>query len=378
MKHTLTLTRRIGVFAWRVTGEVARATPRDWEIAVLKLVRDHETAEAEDVAAELLDGRLPVARRLLHICERNGLIEGQGRAYRLTPAGVEAAESGRVFVPEEGSWTLWASRDPLLPTPILSVAPWSEPSAFDEVVRNGRGGRDGAGADDRHFERLPGWVTSVQGVPLVPTAGNGEAVRIDSFGKEQQAEPADPEAALRVTLRVRPEGVTCELTGRLDGRDVRVDLPPPELAHPAVWQTLLAGEGLDRQWDAVRAALRVGFGDTTERERATHERALTFTKPQLPDLGVLDETSVEGVPVASASIDDANAWARWHLRQSVEAYATAARFSSWQADALAHFPEFSVSLPDRAELARDVWRVDLGTRPEPAYWQLQAAEDWSL
>ena len=57
--------------------------------------------------------------------------------------------------------------------------------------------------------------------------------------------------------------------------------------------------------------------------------------------------------------------------------ATSERFAEWAKEATAPFASYRISVPTRAELARDAW-ARRGERPSPIAWHLTAAEDWSL
>ena len=75
------------------------------------------------------------------------------RVFVPTEAGQQAIDTGEVFVPEDGAWTLWASDDPLLPSPVLRIEPWNEPSAYDEIAGDKR-----ENARERQYVALPEWL----------------------------------------------------------------------------------------------------------------------------------------------------------------------------------------------------------------------------
>ena len=82
MNTPITLQRTVAIEGWRVTGTIAIATRREWEPALLKLAVQHGDLTSDVVAAELLGGRSSVARRLLELCRRLGLLaEQRGAAF---------------------------------------------------------------------------------------------------------------------------------------------------------------------------------------------------------------------------------------------------------------------------------------------------------
>ncbi|MEO0603486.1 MAG: hypothetical protein AAF211_18755, partial [Myxococcota bacterium] len=141
MMHRIYLRRTVAVRCWRVVGRIAKTTKRAELRPVLLRAQEQGETDAGDIAGHLLfesRSRRVVAERLLRIAEVYGLLERNDRRYRLTDQGQEAIATAQVFVPEHGTWTVWASNDPLLATPILRVDPWSEPTAYDEVWGNER------------------------------------------------------------------------------------------------------------------------------------------------------------------------------------------------------------------------------------------------
>lgn len=364
------LQRTIEVGCWRVIGQVAKSSKRPELMPVLLRARERGATDPDDVAGHLLfepRSRLVVAERLLQIAELYGLLEQRDRRYSLTEPGHAALATMQVFVPEQGAWTVWASNDPLLPTPILHVEPWVESTAHDEIRGNGRDT-----ARERPFERLPQWVRDAAGVVAAPLI-SGERRRVDEL--EAEGEVADPETTLRAAWDV--SGARLWVEGTLGGEPVSAALDAPDVGVDAVWDQLLQVEGLWTRWDASANALRVGFAEATPAERESLVCAVTFQRPAIASLGAFDAATVEGIALRAPTAEDAKRWTEWRLRARVRDYATAERFSAWTAEAVAPFSEFDSSPPTRRALAEAAWR-ERTARPTPYAWHLVAAEDWSL
>ena len=136
MSRRIILERPVNVGCWRTVGQVAKAGKRAELLPVLVRAQETGGTNARDLAGHLLfepRSRRVVADRLLHIGAAYGLLDVDSHAFTLTEAGKEAIDTGEVFVPEDGAWTLWASDDPALPSPVLRIEPWNEPTAFDEI-----------------------------------------------------------------------------------------------------------------------------------------------------------------------------------------------------------------------------------------------------
>ena len=377
MSRHVILERSVSVRCWRVVGQIARTRERTELMAALLRASENDGTDARDLAEHLLfdsQSRRVVAERLLHIGVTYGLLEEQGRrVFVPTEAGRQVIDTGEVFVPEDGAWTLWASDDPLLPSPVLRIEPWNEPSAYDEIAGDKR-----ENARERRYEALPEWLREVIRTPVTPTAGNAVAVRIDHL--EEQAEPVKVDGWLRLRWNVGDDRL--QLTGTLERQQegrrwMSTELAPPPAEPERIWRTLLENEDLWKQWDDERQALRVSFDETDDTERETMSRDLEFQSPDLSDYGKFESLTVPGVAITAKSKTHAQSWAKWRLNARIRDYATSRRYADWCAEAAGPFDRCEIELPTRAHLASQ-FRTQTTDRPEARAWHLHAAEDWSL
>ncbi len=370
MNRNIILERPVEVRCWRVVGQVAKAEKRPELMPVLLRIRENGGTGARDVAEHLLfesRSRRVVAERLLDIGVAYKLLEKRGRAFELTEAGETAIDTEKVLVPECGTWTIWASVDPLLPSPILRIEPWKEPTAHDEL-RNKR-----QRTEERRHDALPTWIRNVEGTPIKPAAGRGAVIRVDDL--EDKAEAVDANGFLR--LRWNFGDGRLQLTGILEGKKVATELEAPSTSPDRVWRTLLENGGLLEQWDEKRQVLCVSFDDTNDPEREAMSRVLEFESPYLGFYGKFEPLNVPDVPITAPSEAEAQSWAKWRLRARIRDYATSERYSAWRGEAADPFEQYEIELPTRTELFDEVCN---GTpeRPDPLFWRLAAAEDWRL
>ncbi len=368
----IVLQRRIAVRCWNVLGMVAKASKRPELMPVLVRARERHQTSAEDIAEHLFfeqRSRRVVAERLLRIAASYGLLTQNERWFTLTDAGIAALTSEQVFVPERGSWTIWASNDPLLDYPVLRVDPWSEPTALDDVQRGKN--KDN---DMREFVDVPHTLRQAVGRVAVPPGGGGNLLRIDDLAdKAEEAEPGDD---LKLVWSVGETKMRLE--GPLGGMRLNSVLDAPSIAREDVLQQLLKAEGLWSRWDRTHSALFVGFGETKDRERESLLRDLAIATPTLDALGKFDALTIQDVPLQARTANDAEDWAAWRLQARLKRdYATGERFDAWSKEATEPFATYRISVPSRADLARDAWPRS-GDRPSPIAWHLAAAEDWSL
>lgn len=372
MNRSITLERSVIVRCWRVVGQVAKAEKRTELIPVLLRVRETGGTDARGLAEHLLfesRSRRVVAGRLLHIAHAYGLVEKEERArvFTLTEAGERAIDTDEVFVPEHGAWTIWASEDPLLPSPILRVDTWNEPSAFDEIK-----GKKWESAEERSHEDLPAWLRKVVKRPITPAAG-ATAVCINHL--ENKAEAVETNDTLRLSWNVGDGRL--QLTGTLEGKKVATELEAPPISQDQIWLTFLKEEALIEWWDMDRQKLCIDFDDTDGTEREAMVCDLGFESPHIPDYGEFDPITVREVPITPATEADAQSWAKWRLHTRIQDYATSERYAAWCAEAADPFDQYEIDLPTRTELFDEVCNRTTN-RPAPEFWHLAAAEDWRL
>lgn len=369
MNLDINLERRLSVSCWRVVGQVARSSKREELMPMLLRIGDQGESNAKDIASHLFfepRSRRVVAERLLQIARSYKLLDENHGWFSLTDEGRAAIESEHVFVPEHGTWTVWASDDPLVGPRILRVDPWQEPSAYDEVWGSDR-------YAERSFQSLPEWLAKLVGDVQEPCAGDKRRLRIDAL--EDEGELVSANAELTVAWAVGAGKLS--VGGTLERMDVDMDLDPPARTSGQVWRDLLKSQGLWAYWNSRKEVLLVGFDDTSETERESMTRTLSIARPSLEGLGVFDPIDVHGLRLATESLPDACRWATWRLQSRIQDYATHRRMEEWRRAALEPFAEQSITLPTRAELAHEAWS-GRGVRPSPRTWHLIAAEDWRL
>lgn len=364
----IVLKRRISVRCCNVIGVVAKATKRAELMPVLLRARERNPTTAEDVAEHLFfeqRSRRVVAERLLRIAVNYGLLAQNERWFTLTNEGFRALGDEQVFVPERGSWTIWASDDSLLGYPVLRVERWNEPKARDEVQR---------GKNARKFGDVPSMVRAAVRRVEAPPCGDGGRLRIDEVAPT--AEEVEPGDELRVVWNVGETSMRLE--GSLRGMPANTVLDAPRLTREDAWRRLLEAEGLWKRWDSTRSELLVGFDETNDRERESLRRDLAIATPTLGELGKFDALTIQDVPLTASSVYEATRWAAWRLQARVGDYATRERFDTWSKEATEPFASsYRISVPSRADLAKAAWPRP-GERPSPMAWHLAAAEDWSL
>lgn len=367
---------------WRTVGLIAKAERRE-EFEPVLLRASVDGTDAEDIADHLFfsRSRKVVAERLLRKATVFGLLEDNHGRYTLTERGGKAMADGKVFVPEYGTWNIWVSGDPLLPSPVLRIDAADEPGAYIE-------NRNRDAENKRAFHELPVEIRENQRMEITPPASvDLVAVRIDELGEKAEAVDTD-DASLILVWKVRERQL--RLQGKWGGRTVDSELDAPGKTPDEIWDDLLAGEwdallasanwlgeSDRRRWDRGRRALRVPFWRTAERERESMSCDVRFPAPSVPDFGKFDPLTIEGVDIAALSEDDAHEWAIWRFRERIRDFATSEHYNEWWKEAAEPFAEHDPERPSRNRLARAEWSAS-DNAPTVRAWHLMAAEDWRL
>lgn len=370
------LSRPVVVSCFHVVGEVGFATRRDDIRSIVQLgLEQRGRLTAFDVCAHLLGGKPPaVGLRLLEMCERLGLVawdglsRGRDRSASLTDEGREVAESGDVFVPERGTWTIWVTDDPLVPPEerLLRLDPFKEPFAAADLKRD-------PSRPQRNIVELPGWIEDACDVQGVPYWSDKRAV--SNIELEPKAEEVEPDARLTLTLRVAPgEPPAVRLHGEVaDRRNDRVLPGTPAPGFEDLWRACLGPSAA--AWNGRSLAVR--FADLDDAGREAFEQTMPFPGLSLPSLGAFGAFEVRRVPVRPVKDVDASAWANWLLEHGTHSYVRAADYRRRCDEVRARFEGYRVEMKPQAELAAVV-RQASGERPGRAYWHIQAPLDWGF
>lgn len=374
MNIQLVLTRKVPLRRFDLVATIAREESRAELTPVLVWAKQEVDAGRDldpvRLAQHLLGpgaGMTTVAKRLLLIC-RDLLLVTEDFAS-LTEQGASAAQTGKVLQPDKGEWSLWTADDPLLPFPIIGVAPRSGPQNGNEPRK-----RD---EPRPRAEELPDWIRDAAG-QVAPMLMDGRLARFDDIAAAAVETSTTEQLEIRWTVRDKPE---LRVVGNINGRH-RIDQPisRDDLPEPAsVWHELLASKRLDRSWDDNRQALMIPFAAaTTEDERLNMRTTLQFESPGLDDIGSFDNVSVAGIKLCPDSNRAATEWAKHQVAALLSGVQTKRVYESLTKRVRSTFSGWDVELPTREELARQLavgTRVDTRTR---SYWAVQAALDWNL
>lgn len=376
MSVSFALKRTVPVRRFDVVATIARESKRSEIAPVLawasSRIAQQQGLEPTALASELLGpgaGMVTVARRLILVCRDLRLITDD--LTRLTDDGVRAAQSGTVLQPEKGEWTIWACEDPLVEFPIVGIAPRAaEMNGNDREPRRRDGPRPRA-------EPMPGWVLWAQNRTTALLA-DGRLARFDDISAPAIETSGGDELQLFWTPGGEPEVHAVGVVGP----KARVDQPLPVSGLPSmdqVWAELLAARRIAQSWDPRRAALHVPFkAATTDDERLNMRTSLTFKSPTVERFGEFGDLTVSDITLCPDSEQSASEWARYQIVSQLGGVQTEKVFAALTTRVRAVFDGWTVQMPSRESLAKELAaKSTSGPRPR-AYWALQSALDWGL
>jgi hypothetical protein len=188
---TLILSRKVAVEAFVALAEVGVPSQREEVLAVLKLASElGGQARPEDVNEKLLGrpAEFPQGDRILTLVESYGLMERAGAretsSYHLTEAGLDSLRKEEVMVPEEGSYMVFTTTDPLFMESILRIdrAPDVEKEEVNRYLGRKRSGPPHE-EQVRSVER-PDYLKKYSGGYIFSQAAkSGEQIQVNSISE---------------------------------------------------------------------------------------------------------------------------------------------------------------------------------------------------
>ena len=172
-----------------VYAEISIPTHR-YILPVLLHVRDMRgRASAKSLSSELFPGMEPVSKKILEICEKEGLIEAYDGKYSISRTGEDAIKDGKVFVRSPGQmYKIYYTDSTIIPEENRIVRLDADP--------------EGAGYDpDKAAEvrNLPWHIMELKDRIMIPLFGRTrDGFRIDSVHRQAKEVEQD-----RMTLSLR-------------------------------------------------------------------------------------------------------------------------------------------------------------------------------
>ena len=301
------MSREIRVKAYEVVATLAFPEDRTEVLSLLQMANHLGSLSGSDVVdrrSGLLPGRPKVMGfRLLNMLVGLGLLENfHSNEFTLTEYGEEALENETIFIPEESSWKIWVTEDPIFPYNILHVERHKERFAP-------KGSRAGV-------NQMPDFITDIEevSIELLRTHHTDSAeVRIKEIKSNGRLSNSSADLNLIIIADygqdtiARVKGILG--TGKGNQIDRMVDFEGPE--HLELFTRLVNQSEFGPDWNENEGILNVVFAETTTAERRQHLRTIRIDTPNLEDLGEFNSVELKAIPLTPKTGHDAREWAKW-------------------------------------------------------------------
>jgi hypothetical protein len=366
---SLTLSRKVELEKYELLMEIGRQEKREELNAILMLAKEQGgRVTAADVCNRLLIGRPEqVGKAILDRCRYFDLLDDHGR---LTVVGRESLENGEVFVPERGRYILWYTDDPLFPSRVLNLEATSESPISNEIYQQ-NGYNDNAEKDTS--ENIPEKIISLEGRVFRLFGKSNGRIQIRKINLNGIIKKLDPDDQLQAQIILTPNQKTeIHFKGKFRIQGTRSDISFDDNWLPAL------GHYSDL-WDnnQKNPALKTSFSKLGENEIFTFKKNLRLESPTLPNLGTFEDTMVEDVPIKPVGLTDAEKWATYILRKSIDTYLDQSQYQNLTKSIRSKFLDYPhLEIPSIKELKDEILKEKKpdGRLPRE-YWYLQAPID---
>lgn len=341
----ITLSRELKVESALLHGRVSFYRRIPYIIPMLIRAREGGGSTPQAMSEHLCVGSDVICMHILEECEKEGLVERDGHAYNITPAGDDAISENQVPATIRNTFLVHYAPDPLL-------------DAKHKVLLICDGGSEAG--DRRARTRGPEDPDIFGGSRIKTLFGEKHVIRIVEADSMAVLESS---ASGRITWSLSK--TKSEVVVRLDGQTSRID--PPSTKFEYIWNELLGRLSMEDDWDTKNDRLLVCYWTLDDGERRTMKTKLHVRADSIDAFGAYDEFDVE-VDIYPADQDSAQRWAQDLLAQSVANYVTMQEFDNLKRTVAARFPEYVVEFESRESYADNI-----GFK-----WHIRAMEDWGF
>ena len=302
------MSREIRVKAYEVVGTLSFPEERTEIFSLLQMAADVNGGLRGEQVVEKRRGLLPgrpkvMGTRLLNLAAELGLLERMNNGgFILTEFGQETLDNETIFIPEESSWKIWITEDPIFPSKIIHVKRHQE--GFSQ-----KGSRS-------DVKEMPPFIKEIKNssIELLRTHHTDSTlIRINEIKPKGRVSESDSDLKLFVVADYGQETIARVKgflgTGKGNKIDRRIDFEGPE--HLELFTRLVNHSEIGKDWDERGGYLSVEFTKTTTDERRQHLKTIRIENPELDDLGKFNSVEVKSVPLRPKTGNDAREWAEW-------------------------------------------------------------------
>lgn len=375
------LKRKVHVYSYEAIIDIGIESNRDDILAVLELGKGRQI-NPQMVNEELLSrpGDSSHGRRVLEVMESYGLVnKDYSNNYDLTDAGKKALENMKVKIPEKGIYVLYLTKDPLFPNNILSYSatnkkPWEE---FGETRRNFHDRNKDKSKNQNPPKGIPKpecLNEYKKGSVVKLTGKSNEEIQINEIG--DKLFKSDSKLNLSITIRLDEQNTSVKVALD-DEKEIAID--SPFTMKPIDILTELFGNIQEARGKLV---LPVSYDEINDSEITGMIRRNIIEKDKTIDgYGKFSLISVDKLSLMPESKLDAENWAKWHLKNSINYYFDEESYLTKRRDAAGKFVDFydqseiESALPDFDKFVEEVTEMEQKTA---TYWYARAPIDLNM
>lgn len=333
---SINLKRKIEIEKFRGILDVGKQQKKESYISILKIAEENGgKVEAKDIINKFFKERPEsLGERLIHRCYLYGLLTEDGR---LTEEGKSAIEENKVFLKENGAYNFWTTKDPLIKQILLNV---EDINLFHMKKGN----------TIKELINIPEWIKNLENERITLFNKKNEIIKIYEFRDLVQEMENDLNTMIYyiVSPSDKIEEHKLLITGDLKKELIEL----PKYSYEDIWLSLLEKES-DR-WDIESNAYMCKLDELDKSSRLSFKITKSFKNPEILDLGIFNNLTVNNIPIIPINNEEANNWAIWILEQKIIDYLGAEDYSKLCSEIIRMkpFKQFEISLPAQEEMAK--------------------------
>lgn len=349
------MNRKVDVVAYEVLATLSFPEDRSELLSLLQMAEEFGSLNGDRVVDRkngLLPGRPRVmGNRLLSMAVDLDLLEqSHGENYNLTDFGKETLGNNTVFVPEEATWTIWVTKDPIFPARILHV----------ERHKEGRSDRN-----RRPVQTLPSHIIDISDLSielLRPHHTNSSQLRVKDIKSQGRLSDYKTELNLIIIADIGQQTIARAkgTIGSGKGKQInqRIQFEGPE--HEELFIMLMNQSEFGVDWNPDEGVLETGFDELSRTELREHLKTVQIKKPELGDLGSFNSVELKSIPLKARTGHDARRWAEWEFWTDFQGHPWPEQVNaSWapiseRFDLLSHGLQGTPSISNRIDELRDL------------------------
>lgn len=386
----LIFTKSVKIEAYQALAEIGVSSQREEILAILKLATELDGhVKASDINTKLL-GRpeeSPHGQRILMVLESYGLLERTGARenapYIITQAGYENLSNGQIMVPEEGSYILFTTTDPLFKEAILRIdrAPFVERSEAKSYFDRKKGSLPEV--QTTRSVQKPSYLDKYKrGYVFRQAANSNKTVQVNSISDRVAPSSRNMKLALSLELELDVDAkMKVQTIGDTSSQDVYTETTFNKL-YTEVLEVLTTDIGRIKLIDN-EPVLLVGWDKVKPQEAERFRKEINVNEPSLWEFGSFEAVNFT-LPILPETQRDAIKWANYLLRNNITTYVDESEYIRIRNDVALKFRmkfdpnSLAEKLVTFEEMVHQVIQEKNSEGVSECYWYLLAPKDLSI